>query len=103
MRARFPYFALWTSLMYLLAATAITGKLCFDQLRVFNQVAATASGPLEFLSPAWVVQQADLAMGRLWGMCAAIGLGIVLIAASTMWVSLAGRVSPGQPGVHGSD
>jgi hypothetical protein len=85
--------ALWVSLVYLLAAAAVTGKFCFDQLRVFHQGAAKASGPLEFVSPAWVIQQADEALDRLWWMCTAVGIGLVLLAASAVWVSLAGRSS----------
>jgi hypothetical protein len=91
MRIRSPLFALWISLLYLLFATAITGKMCFDRLRVLNQGAATASGPLEFISPSWLIQQTDLAMASLWQMCAAIGVGMILITASAVWVSLADR------------
>ena len=90
MQRRFSLIALWASLVYLLVATAITGKPCFDQLRVFNQGAAKASGPLEFISPAWVIQEADKALARLWWMCVAVGVGILLIASSTVWVSLTG-------------
>lgn len=98
MRSRFPLIALWASLVYLLVATAVTGKHCFDQLRVFHQGAAQASGPLEFISPAWVIQQADVALERLWWMCVAIGVGIVLLAASTVWVSVVGQGSAAERG-----
>jgi hypothetical protein len=95
MRERFPLIALWASLGYLFAATAVTGKAPFDQVRVFNRGAAEASGPLEFISPAWVVVQADLLLTRLWWMFLAVGFGIVLIAMSTVWVSLSCRRSAG--------
>jgi hypothetical protein len=93
MRFRFPLITLWASLVYLLIATAVTGKQCFDQLRIFNQGAAKASGPLEFINPAWVIQETDVALDRLWWMCTAIGVGIVLLAASTVWVSVVGKGS----------
>jgi hypothetical protein len=98
MKHQLPLIALWASLVYLLIASSVTGKACFDQIRVFNQGAAKASGPLEFLSPAWVIQEADVAMVKLWWMCLAIGVGIVLIAASTVWVSLSGRRATAGPG-----
>jgi hypothetical protein len=91
--------ALWASLAYLVVATAVTGKLCFDQLRVFYQGAAEASGPFQFVSPAWVIQQANVALDRLWWMCVAVGVGIVLVAMSSVWVSLSGR----GPSVSGRD
>jgi hypothetical protein len=91
MKPRLPWVALWSSLVYLIVATALTGKLCFDQMLVFGQGAAQASGSLQAVSPVWVVQEANAALARLWWMCAAIGVGIVLIAASVVWVSAAGR------------
>jgi hypothetical protein len=92
-KQRLPLVALWASLAYLLAATAVTGKLCFDQLRVFNQGAAQASGPFQTISPGWVIQEADVALARFWWMCVAIGVGIMLLAMSSVWVSLSGRSS----------
>src|SRR5262245_15758645 len=99
MKPRLPVLTLWASLLYLLIATAVTGKLCFNQLRVFNQGAAKASGPTEFVNPAWVIREADKALDRLWWMCAAVGVGIVLIAVSAVWVSLSGQVSTAEPAV----
>ncbi len=99
MRFRLPLIALWLSLLYLLLATAVTGKLLFDQLRVFNRGAATASEPMQFVNPAWVIQEADMALSRLWWMCSAIGFGILLLAASTVWVSLIGSGSFAQMGI----
>jgi len=95
MKERLPLIALWVSLAYLVVATAATGKAALDQVRVFNRGAAEASGPLEFISPAWVVVQADLLLARLWWMFAAVGVGIMLIAMSTVWVSLSYRRSAG--------
>jgi hypothetical protein len=40
-----------------------------------------------------VIQQADEALDRLWWMRTAVGIGLVLLAASAVWVSLAGRGS----------
>ena len=88
MKRLLPLVALWASLGYLVAVTAFTGRLAFDQARVFNQGAAQASGPLEFISPSWLLQQTDLLLVRLWWMFLAVGIGIVFIAMSTVWVSL---------------
>jgi hypothetical protein len=91
MRRRLPFIALWASLAYLIAALAVTSKLCFDQLRAFARGAAQAGGPFDAMSPAWVIMMADTAQERLWWMCAATGFGILLIALSALWVSLSPR------------
>ena len=52
-----------------------------------------ATGATEFINPGWLIQQSNAAMTRLWPMCAGIGIGSVLIAASTMWISLTWRSS----------
>jgi len=88
MRRRLPIIALWASLIYLIAALAVTSKLCFDQLRVFGQGAAQATGSLDMMSPAWVLATADAAQDRLWWLCAAVSLGVLLVALSGLWVSL---------------
>jgi hypothetical protein len=61
MRRRLPFIALWASMVYLIAAMAVTSKLCFDQLRAFNRGAAEATGPFAAMSPAWVIATADAA------------------------------------------
>ena len=57
----------------------------------FQVFAAEASGPLQFVSPQWVIRQADVALDRLWWLCVAVGVGILLLAMSSVWVSLSGR------------
>jgi hypothetical protein len=91
MSRQVPFIALWASLVYLIAALAVTSKLCFDQLRGFARGAAQASGPFDATNPAWVIMMADAAQDRLWWMCAAMGLGALLIALSALWVSLSSR------------
>jgi hypothetical protein len=63
MKSRLPLIAVLGSLAYVVIATAVTGKMCFDQIRVFNQGEAQASGPMDLISPAWVILQADLLVG----------------------------------------
>lgn len=99
MRRRFPLIALWAPLAFLLVTTAVTGKLCLEQLLAMSAGASTATGALEFISPAWVIQQVNLATSKLWGLSAATGTGIILIAASSVWVSLScGTANLGQSG-----
>ena len=88
MRRRLPIITLWASLVYLLAALVVTSKLCFDQLRAFGLGAAEATGPFSTMSPGWVIVTADAALGRLWWLCVATGLGILLVALSALWVGL---------------
>jgi hypothetical protein len=88
MKRLLPLVTLWASLAFLVAVNVGTGKLVFDQVRAFNQGAAQASGPLEFISPSWLIQQTDLLLVRLWWMFLASGVGIAFIAMSTVWVSL---------------
>jgi hypothetical protein len=91
MRHHLPLVALWASLAYLVAALAITSKLCFDGLRAFARGAAEAAGPFQAISPAWVIVTSDAALGRLWWLCSAVGLGVLLVALSAPWISLEGR------------
>jgi hypothetical protein len=93
MKRLLPFFALWASFGYLVVVYVVIGKLVFDQVRAFNQGAAQASGPLEFISPSWLLQQTDFLLVRLWWMFLASGIGIVFIAMSTVWVSLSRRRS----------
>jgi len=93
MKTRLPLLALWASLAYVIIATAITGKLCFDQIRAFHQGAASASGPMDLISPAWVTQQADKAAGLFMSMWLAVWIGIALLAASTVWVAMTSGTS----------
>ena len=67
MKRRLPFIALWASLVYLIAAMAVTSKLCFDQLRAFNRGAAEATGPFTAMSPAWVIVTADTAQSDSGG------------------------------------
>ena len=88
-----PYIALWASLVYLVVALAVTGKLCRDSLREFHRGTAQATGPLEAMSPAWVLHTADAAIERLWWLLAAVGLGVLFVAMSAVWVSVHPRRS----------
>jgi hypothetical protein len=92
--AKIPYIALWASLVYLVVALAVTGKLCLDSLREFHRGAATATGPLSVMSPSWVIVTADAAAERLWWLFAAVGLGVLLVAVSAVWVSVSGTKRP---------
>jgi hypothetical protein len=82
--------------VYLIAAFAVTSKLRFDQSRAFVRGAAEASGGgfvSVSISPAWIIVTADSLAGRLWWLCGATGLGILLTALSALWVSLTSRGS----------
>jgi hypothetical protein len=83
-----PFIALWLSLAYLVVALALTGWLCLDAIQVLSRESAKATGQLEFMSPAWVVAGADNAVSRLYWLCASVGLGILFVGMSTVWVSL---------------
>jgi hypothetical protein len=92
--AKAPYIALWASLVYLVVALAVTGKLCLDSLRQFHRGAAEATGPFSAMNPSWVLVTADAAVERLWWLLAAVGLGVLLVAMSAVWVSVSGTKKP---------
>ncbi|HEY7328825.1 MAG TPA: hypothetical protein VH592_14375 [Gemmataceae bacterium] len=92
--AKAPYIALWASLLYLVVALAVTGKLCLDSLRQYHRGAAEATEPFSVMSPSWVIVTTDAAVERLWWLLTAVGLGILLLAMSAVWVSASGTNKP---------
>lgn len=91
MKAYAPFVALWASLVYLVAAMVITGWLCLEAIQVLSRESAKATGQLDFMSPAWVVTSADNAVARLYWLCACVGLGVVFIGMSAVWVAVSSR------------
>jgi hypothetical protein len=96
--ARAPYIALLASLVYLVVALAVTGKLSLDSLRQFHRGAAEATGPFASMNPSWVIVTADAAVERLWWLLTAVGLGVLFVAMSSVWVIVSSTKKPAERG-----
>jgi hypothetical protein len=87
MRRKLPYIALWLSLAYLVGALGAGGHFCFQAVRGFNKGVAKVPGGMT-VNKEWVIEQADHALEWLLILCGAVGLGILFVALSALWVTL---------------
>jgi hypothetical protein len=88
MKRALPYVVLWLSLTYTVVILGVMGKICFDSMRAIPRTAAGIE-PGFMLSKKWVAVQADNALDQLFGLCLLVGLGLLFIAVSAAWVTLA--------------
>jgi hypothetical protein len=100
---RIALVCLWLSLIYLVAAFIVTTTGCFAVLlQIHGSILQYTV--IDFAVRNWISTELDLAFHWFWALCVLVGLGILLVAISALWVSLSRSPSaPAQPaGPRGS-
>jgi hypothetical protein len=90
MRRIIPLILLWLSLIYLVIAFGVTSTGCFFAL-FYLHGGLGHYNPGDWNQQAWMTSQVETAFSWFWALCMSVGLGILLVAISSLLVSLTRR------------
>jgi hypothetical protein len=90
MRRIIPLILLWVSLIYLVIAFGVTSTGTFHALFYLHGGLPTYN-PADWNQHAWMMSQLEITFSWFWALCMSVGLGILLVAVSSLLVSLTRR------------
>ncbi len=92
MRRVIPLILLWLSLIFLVIAFGVTSTGTFFAM-FYLHGGLGHYNPGDWNQQAWLTSQVETTFGWFWALCMSVGLGILLVAISSLLVSLTRRAA----------